>query len=172
MLGRLGLRRRGFRRYSIFVLAILTISSAVAASEEKLSDVFAQVNPSVVVIHTVERGRLKSNPDISSTEIGLGSGVLISEDGLVLTAAHVVQVADAVEAKFLDGSIVEATVEGSVTWADVAVLRLSSVPDSARPATMGDSDQVRIGDRVFVIGAPRNLEHTLTVGYVSGIRPL
>lgn len=160
------MKRHLFLATAVMVLA----ASAAAADEAALSEVFARVNPSVVVIHTVERGRLKSNPDVTATEIGLGSGVLVSADGLVLTAAHVVQVADAVEAKFLDGTIVEAAVEGTVPWADVALLRLVRVPAGARPAPLGDSDRVRIGDRVFVIGAPRNLEHTLTVGYVSGIR--
>lgn len=154
----------------VIIFVILAFFGVAKATEEKLSDVFAQVNSSVVVIHTVERGRLKSNPDISATEIGLGSGVLVSEDGLVLTAAHVVQVSDAVEAKFIDGTIVDAAVIGTIIWADVALLKLSFVPKGIRPPPMGDSELLKIGDRVFVIGAPRNLEHTLTVGYISGIR--
>ena len=97
----------------------------------------------------------------------LGSGVLISRDGDVLTAAHLVQVADVVEVEFSDGTKVGAKVVASEPTADLALLRLERVPEGAVIAEMGDSDAVRVGQKVIVIGAPYGLGHSLTVGHVS-----
>jgi len=147
----------------------MSLNVTVEASSS-LSDIYQQVNPSVVVVHTVERGRLKSNSEMAATLIGLGSGVLISEDGLVITAAHIIQVADAVEVKFLDGTIIRARILGIVTWADLALIKLDYMPKKFSVAELGNSDDVRVGDQVLVVGAPSNLEHTLTVGHISGRR--
>jgi len=99
---------------------------------------------------------------------GLASGVLISDNGKVLTAAHVVQAVDKVFVEFADGQIVTARVISSATNADVALLQLDSVPQGVSPAKLGDSDQVEVGDEVLVVGAPYGLSLTLTVGHVSG----
>ena len=98
----------------------------------------------------------------------LASGVLISDDGKVLTAAHVVQAADKVFVEFADGRMVTARVISSATHADVALLQLDSVPAGLTPVPLGDSDKVEVGDQVFVVGAPYGLSPTLTVGHVSG----
>jgi len=137
---------------------------------ESLSSVFKRVVPSVVVIHSVERGRLASNPDITGTSIQIGSGVVVSEDGLVITAAHVVQVADVVEVKFLDGTTVIAKIISSVPWADLALLKLDKLPSNLAVAELGDSDTVMIGDQIFVVGAPQSFEYTLTVGHIGARR--
>jgi serine protease Do len=158
---------------SSLVLVMMMLVSLVDTEPcraNPIGKLYDKINPSVVVIHTVERGRSKTNPNVSSTEIGLGSGVVISSDGLIMTAAHVVQVADTVEVKFLSGAIEDAEIVGMVAWADVALLKVKKVPDDLVVAPFGDSDRVSVGDQVFVIGAPRNLDHTLTVGYISGKR--
>jgi S1-C subfamily serine protease len=98
---------------------------------------------------------------------GLASGVLISEDK-VLTAAHVVQAVDKVFVEFADGLLVTARVLSSAIQADVALLQLDWAPPDATPARLGDSDQVEVGDKVFVVGAPYGLSPTLSVGHVSG----
>jgi serine protease Do len=158
---------------SSLVLVMMMLVSLVDTEPcraNPIGKLYDKINPSVVVIHTVERGRSKTNPNVSSTEIGLGSGVVISSDGLIMTAAHVVQVADTVEVKFLSGAIEDAEIVGMVAWADVALLKVKKVPDDLVVAPFGDSDRVSVDDQVFVIGAPRNLDHTLTVGYISGKR--
>ncbi len=149
----------------VFALIIET-----AWAQNSVRDIYHRANPSVVVIHTVEKGRLKSDPEVTATEIGLGSGVVVSKDGLVLTASHVVHNSDAVEVKFLDGTISDAIVLGTVQWVDIAILRIKNPPANMVVAELGDSSKVHIGDQVIVIGAPRNLEHTLTVGHISGKR--
>ena len=99
---------------------------------------------------------------------GLGSGVLISEHGKLLTAAHVVQTADKVTVEFTGGAQVTARVVSSEPIADVALLQLESVPAGVEPVRLGDSDKVEVGDEVFVVGAPYGLTHTLSAGHISG----
>lgn len=153
----------------LFLNIFVLISLAGAGS---LSKVFQKVNPAVVVILTTERGHsdLHSGQKVTFEKGGLGSGIVISKDGLVMTAAHVVQVADAVVVKFLDGSMVGAKVVGSAPQADVALLQLNHLPENLVVAELGDSDNVNVGDEIFVIGAPYGVDHTLTVGYMSGRR--
>jgi S1-C subfamily serine protease len=99
---------------------------------------------------------------------GLGSGVLISNDGKILTAAHVVQTADVAVVEFSDGQVINARVIGSDVQSDVALLQLKEIPKGVMPAMLGDSDKVEVGDQVFVIGAPYGISQTLSVGHLSG----
>ncbi|MDP6343743.1 MAG: trypsin-like peptidase domain-containing protein [Alphaproteobacteria bacterium] len=136
-----------------------------------LEDLFQAVNGSVVLVRTWESVAVARDGVTLVPVTDLGSGVLISTDGDVLTAAHVVQVADVVRVEFADGTTVGAKVVASDPAVDLAVLRLERVPAGAVVAKMGDSDAVRIGQRVFVIGAPYGLSHTLTVGHISARHP-
>jgi len=156
--------------FSFLVVSLVGFSSFVGASS--LSKVFKRVNPAVVVILTKEHGysSLKPGETVTITKGGLGSGIVISEDGLVMTSAHVVQMADSVVVRFLDGSMVEAKIIGAAVQADVALLKLDHLPEKLVAAELGDSDDVHIGDEIFVIGAPYGIGHTLTVGYMSGRR--
>lgn len=136
-----------------------------------LGDVFKRVTGSVVVVLTEERVLPPHKHEGKRVSVqGLGSGVLISEDGKVLTAAHVVQTADRVGVEFLSGEIIEARVITSDPPADVALLQLERAAKNAVVAELGDSDRVEIADEVFVLGAPYGLGHTLTVGHISARR--
>jgi S1-C subfamily serine protease len=73
----------------------------------------------------------------------LGSGVLISNDGKILTAAHVVQTADVAIVEFADGQAIIAHVIGSDVQSDVALLQLEQMPNGVTPAPLGDSGQGR-----------------------------
>jgi len=99
---------------------------------------------------------------------GLGSGVLVSADGKVLTAAHLVQAASEIRVDFAGGGGVAARVIASEPDADVALLQLDRVPAGAVVARLGDSDRARLGEEVFVVGAPYGISHTLTVGHIGG----
>ena len=140
------------------------------AEAKPLKEVFQQVNPSVVVLVTKVGGFNGSVPGFPAVRGGLGSGIVVSKDGLVMTAAHVIQVADEVSVHFLDGSQGMAKVVSSALQADVALLKLNHVPGTLHVAEFGNSDLVSIGDKVFVVGAPYGIDHTLTVGYLSGRR--
>ncbi len=135
-----------------------------------LRELFKQVDRSVVVVRTVEKqlSRDKSKGLVSAR--GLGSGVLIAPEGLVMTASHVVHVADAVAVELWDGQLIPARVVGSEPTADLALLQLEQVPENLQPAPLGDSSQVEIGDEVFVVGAPYGVGRSLTAGHISAIR--
>jgi len=147
--------------------ALLALWGPVQA-QQPLSELFRKVSPSVVLVRTLERS-VTADPQAGLTTIpGLGSGVLISADGKVMTAAHVVQTADRVAVQFLDGKLYPAHVVASSTRADVALLQLDRTPIALSPARLGDSDKLDVGDQIVVIGAPYGLGHSLTVGHVSG----
>jgi S1-C subfamily serine protease len=162
----------------VFCTLILMCSCAVPvqkdlvpeAEAKSLSEVFRRVNPAVVIVLTKEIAYSRMEPGTMVTRGGFGSGVVISKDGLIMTAAHVVQVADAVAVRFQDGRTVEAKVVGASMQADVALLRLDSVPYDLVTVELGNSNLIDIGDEVFVVGAPYGVDHTLTVGYLSGRR--
>lgn len=149
------------------LLAAATLPWVPAASEaQSLGEVFKRVNSSVVIIRTKEREVAADGRGPVSVP-GLGSGVLISTDGKVLTAAHVVHTADTITVEFLGGAVVGARVVSSEPQADVSLLQLERVPPGAFVATLGDSDAVEVGDRIFIVGAPYGIGHTLTVGHIS-----
>jgi len=158
--------------YRLFVLLpCLNLIFLSSISEGySLSKAFQEVDRAVVMILTTGREYSKVRPGKQVATSGLGSGVIISKDGLVMTAAHVVQVADEVVVEFLGGERVSAKVVGAATLADVALLKLNDLPEEIVPAELGDSDNVSIGEEIFVVGAPYGVTHTLTVGHISGRR--
>jgi len=153
----------------ILTTVVLYFLSTSAAYGQHVREVVPKVDASVVVIKTVEKNVLRAPQPIFVSSPGLGSGVLI-EGGRILTAAHVVQAADKIEVEFIDGQVAPAKVVASIPCADVALLKLDWVPVNAAPARIGDSDKMRIGDDVFIIGAPYGITHTLSVGHVSARR--
>jgi serine protease Do len=154
----------------VVVLACGGLSESIAETARSLRDVFKQVDPSVVVVRTNSHQVVRGPKMQVATMPGLGSGVLISADGKVMTAAHVVQTADEIKVEFHTGETSTATVLTSDPAADVALLQLKQVPAGVTAARLGDSDQAEIGDEVFVVGAPSGMSHTLTVGHISARR--
>jgi serine protease Do len=151
---------------NVMVTGALWCASAQAA-EMPLEDLVDEVRSAVVLVRTLERTVARGDGIGVVPFSDLGSGVLISDEGDVVTAAHLVQVADVVRVEFADGTAVHAEVVASEPAADLALLKLDRVPAGVTVARLGDSDQVRVGERVFVMGAPYGLSHTLTVGYIS-----
>lgn len=152
--------------FMLSLLALCAISNTTNA--QQLRDVFRHVNQSVVIVRT-KRVEVAPSPDEPMAIVdGLGSGVLISSDGKVLTAAHVVQTADVAMIEFSTGEAISARVIGSDVQSDVALLQLKEIPKGVTPATLGDSDKVEVGDQIFVIGAPYGISQTLSVGHLSG----
>lgn len=158
--------------FVIAVLSVLPVAAQAAGKAETLSQVFKRVGGAVVVVHTSEHmlSRDSREPRTESAS-ALGSGVLISADGKVMTAAHVVQTADAVSVEFPgEKEPIAARIVAADESADVALLQLERVPAGAKPAALGDSDGAEVGDEVFIVGAPFGISHTLTVGHLSARR--
>ena len=98
---------------------------------------------------------------------GQGSGVIISNDGQILTNNHVVDEADEIEVKLHDGRIFKAQVIGRDPNTDLALIKLENA-ENLPVAVLGDSESMEVGDWVMAIGNPFGLEATVTVGVLSG----
>ena len=101
-------------------------------------------------------------------EQSLGSGVIVSDDGIILTNNHVVEDTEDLKVTLHDKREYEAEVVGTDPATDVAVIRLKGNDiNGLKPMTFGDSDKLRLGDTVLAIGNPFGLSHTVTMGIVS-----
>ncbi len=96
---------------------------------------------------------------------GLGSGVIVSADGYILTNNHVVEGADELTVALSDGRQVPGKVRGTDPKTDIAVVKIEA--SGLVPAKLGDSDALRVGDWVVAIGSPFGLDQTVTAGIVS-----
>jgi serine protease Do len=175
---------------------VKAIDPAVKSHASALSKAFrnaAEVaTPSAVKIHSVTKGKTVRNitgmkgenpfkgtpfeemfPQLEQQQgrvpqrDGVGSGVIISADGIILTNNHVVEGADEVTVQTSDGREFVATDIKTDPESDLAVLRLKNVKDLI-PAQLGNSDELAIGDWVIAIGNPFELETTVSAGIISG----
>ncbi len=156
-------------RLAVPCLVALVVSAlawdARPAGAQTVHQVFQKVAPSVVAIRA--RGRdVMAGGETRFTETG--SGVLISGDGKVLTAAHVVHGMDEISVEFPGGERVSARVVASEpAAADLSLLQLDRVPSGSTVSPMADSNTVRVGDEVLIVGAPYRLPYSLSVGSIS-----
>src|SRR5512143_2027599 len=167
-----GVRSRGERLVALGLTAMVGVAAflcnAWPAGAQTVREVFEKVAPTVVVIKA--RGR-----DVTASgQSGFretGSGVLVTPDGKVMTAAHVVHSMDQIDVEFLGGETVPARVVSSEPAADLSLLQLEQVPAGAKVAMMADSNTVHIGDPVVIVGAPYGLAYSLSVGFISARWP-
>ena len=100
------------------------------------------------------------------TQVGTGSGVIISEDGFIVTNNHVIQNASEIEVTMNDNKSYKAKLVGTDSKMDIALLKIDS--DEKLPFTVfGDSDEIKVGEWVLAVGNPYNLTSTVTAGIVS-----
>src|SRR5262249_39961786 len=147
-----------------FLIVSAFLSLPAAATAQTPGEVFRKVTPSVVVI-TARGSEVTAAGQTRFLETG--SGVLISADGKVMTAAHVVALMDEISVEFLGGETVSAKVIASEQAADLSLLQLERVPPGARVARMARSETVRVGDPVYIVGAPYGLSYSLSAGLIS-----
>jgi len=152
------------RLLAVVVGTVLLSSFPVRVEAQDEEELFRQIAPSVLVIRAKGRDVTSTRGLVQFHEIG--SGVLIS-DGKVMTAAHVVHAMDEITVEFIGGETVPAKVIASEPAADLALLKLARIPATAHPARLGDSDKVRVGQQVLVIGAPYGLSHSFSAGWIS-----
>ncbi len=99
--------------------------------------------------------------------LGTGSGVILNEDGYIVTNAHVLDSEGYHDVETTDGSVYSAKIVGRDSKTDIAVLKISGTGLS--PAVLGDSDEVLVGEQVIAVGNPAGLSNTVTDGIVSAV---
>ena len=153
-------------------------------SPTSFADVVARVAPAVVTIHSARRARaprqhpffddprfreffgLPRAPQQDAPAVrGLGSGVIVSNEGYILTNHHVIDGAEEITVELTDHRTYNARLIGSDPPSDLAVLKIDE--NNLPVLTMGNSDQARVGDMVLAIGNPLGLEQTVTAGIIS-----
>ncbi|MEK0444877.1 MAG: hypothetical protein RLZZ399_198 [Verrucomicrobiota bacterium] len=146
----------------------------LSAMEEDYTRLVQSVVPSVVSITTQTRirQRVPMAMDffdllfgvVEQTQTGLGSGVVVSPEGYILTNDHVVSGMEEIRVQLTDGRVEPADLVGTDPQTDIAVLKIRG-PVSALP--LGDSDRVRVGQPVLAVGNPFGLQETVTQGIIS-----
>ncbi|PGH49191.1 S1C family serine protease [Streptomyces sp. Ru87] len=132
-------------------------NAAAGATDGTVSSVAAAVTPSVVEISAE-----------SASGQTTGSGVVTTADGEILTNNHVVSGASTIKVTFSDGKTATAEIVGGEPDLDIALIKAEGV-DGLKPAALGDSESVRVGDQVVAIGSPEGLTGTVTSGIVSAL---
>ena len=112
----------------------------------------------------------KDDKDHGSVERGVGSGVVIIDNGTILTNLHVVNGAKKIRVTFMDGSESAAVVVNTQPENDLAVLRASPVPDDLFAATMRSTADLAAGDQVIAVGFPFGIGPSVSSGIVSGLK--
>ena len=128
-------------------------ATIVAGGDEPVAAVASVLGPAVVQIET---------------DTGLGSGFVYDGDGLILTAAHVVEGARSVTVRFANGTRTTGTVVGTDSSTDVGVVRVTGVDDLA-VATLALGVDLQVGQTAVAIGSPFGLDQTVTAGIVSAV---
>jgi S1-C subfamily serine protease len=112
----------------------------------------------------------KDDKDHGTVERGIGSGVVIIDNGTILTNLHVINGAKKVMVTFFDGSESEAVVLKTQPENDLAVLRARTIPDDLEAATMRSTDDLSPGDKVIAVGFPFGIGPSVSSGIVSGLK--
>ncbi len=139
----------------------------LSGEEAQAAGLYRKVLPTVVTIATSRQVLTEEGLEQRS---GIGSGVLVSPERHVLTAAHVVEGVDRILVKTHDGSVRSAELLFSESAADIALIKLQTPTPELSHATLGDSDALAVGQVVYAIGSPYGLENSLSVGHISAFR--
>jgi S1-C subfamily serine protease len=149
----------------------VTVTSAEPVQESTsmtVSDVYEQTSAGVVEVSVrgVAETPFGQGPQ---QQQGLGSGWVYDDEGHIVTNQHVVEGADSVSVTFGNGETYEAEVVGGDASTDLAVLKVDAPADVLEPLSVGNSDELQVGEGVVAIGSPFGLEGSVTSGIVSAL---
>jgi serine protease Do len=148
-------------------VVVIDITQKVNEKDSDDSGSFWDILPPELRRHFQKHGNGQRHKGDASQKLleGEGSGIIISSDGYILTNNHVVEDADEIVVRLKDGRSFEGEVKGLDPESDVALIKIKAT--GLTPAKLGDSDATRVGEFVLAIGAPFELNDTVTVGHVS-----
>lgn len=162
---------------SVFVNDVDSAAAFVLATPRKLQTdelatvrLFQDNTPSVVYITNLASRQDAFTLDVLEVPQGSGSGFVWDTKGHVVTNYHVIRGASDLRVTLADQTTYDAKVVGVDEDKDVAVLRIDAPKDKLRPIPVGVSADLLVGQKVFAIGNPFGLDHTLTTGVISGLR--
>ena len=138
-----------------------TLASATPAPAYS-QRVYQIIQPSLVLIQT------KSVGSDNKEQGGLGSGIIIDDQGDILTALHVVLDSTEIQVTFADGTQSQAVIASQQPDNDIAVIKAETLPKQVIPATLGDPRSMSVGDEAYVVGNPFGLYSSMSSGVISG----
>ena len=177
-------RITGQNRYMPY-LSSPNVPHQLMESGKAFSEIVRAISPAVVNISTTKVVRSDTGPsseepffDLFSPfhefgmpkkwkERSLGSGVIVSPDGYIVTNNHVVEKADEIKVTLLDNRTLKGALVGSDPKTDVAIIKIAA--NDLPTVTWGDSDRLQVGEFVLAIGSPYGLSHTVTMGIISAV---
>jgi S1-C subfamily serine protease len=154
--------------YDPHPVAIRT-NDSLGADEKATIDIFERVSKSVVHVTSLATRRNQITLDVSEIPQGTGSGFVWDEDGYIVTNYHVIQMGDRASVTLQDGSTYPAEIVGGTPDKDLAVLHITADRARMRKVNMGQSSNLKVGQKVLAIGNPFGLDQTLTTGVISGL---
>ena len=148
------------------------------------TDIVKRVRPSIVTIYTTKTVKLPANPwhrffrefgfddggmegEREIPQQGLGSGIIISEDGYILTNHHVIKDVDELRVQLVDDQEFEAELVGTDPTTEIALIKIDA--KNLVKGTLGNSDELQVGEWVLAIGSPMEINFTVTAGIVSAL---
>lgn len=145
-----------------------TNANSTDGTSMSLQQISSVVSPSVVAITTEQMSGSQTWFGGYYVQSGAGSGVIISQDGYILTCAHVVDGATSVKVQLQNGETYDASIVGSDATSDIAVIKIEAT--GLTPAVIGDSDALAVGETVVAVGNPLGtLSNTVTDGIISAL---
>lgn len=150
-----------------------TTEAAITEHEQRLIALYQRASQAVVSLDVVvdpSANLPPGHPPITPDgPTGQGSGFLFDDQGHIITNHHVVAGAVQIQVRFANGATVIADLIGSDPDSDLAVIKVTSLPEGMTPLPLGDSREVQVGQTAVAIGSPFGEQNTLTVGVVSGL---
>jgi S1-C subfamily serine protease len=141
----------------------------LGADEQSTIEVFEKFSRSVVHITSLETHRDRMTLDVSEIPQGVGSGFVWDQSGHIITNFHVVAHGDRASVTLNDGTTYAAQIVGRAPDKDIAVLRIDAPAQKLLPLPIGQSANLKVGQKVLAIGNPFGLDQTLTTGVISGL---
>lgn len=141
----------------------------LAADEQSTIQIFREAAPSVVHITSLSLRRDWLTRNYFQIPEGTGTGFIWDEAGHIVTNYHVIANGNSFQVTLSDNTRLRARKVGEEPEKDLAVLKIDAPPGQLRPIPMGTSADLQVGQKVFAIGNPFGLDHTLTTGVISGL---
>ena len=152
------------------VARTVTPRGDLSNAEKSTIDLFQNSSQSVVYIQSLSLVREGYRfSEVTARQRGSGTGFVWNEDGHIVTNFHVIANSEAFLVTFADQTRVQAKLVGRAEHKDLALLKVDVDPSSLRPISIGESNNLLVGQHVFAIGNPFGLDQTLTTGVISGL---